>query len=160
MAFNFKKTKTTSKGFFSEEDQLRVSNAIVKAEITTSGEIRVFVEDNCPHADPVLRAEEIFYILKLDKTQLRNGVLVYMSLIDKKAAIYGDKGIYEKTGGADYWNEEFDVFVSYLSKGELIEGIERVVSDLGYSLAEYFPYREDMDKNELPDEMVFGEDLK
>lgn len=159
MPLKFRKPKTTSKSFFSEDDQIRVANAITKAEMTTSGEIRIFVEDNCPKQDPLVRAHEIFTKLKLEKTELRNGVLIYLSLFDKKAAIYGDKGIYEKTGGHEYWKKEFDVFVSHLSKGELLEGIEHVIADIGYSLAEYFPYRPDIDRNELPDEMVFGDDL-
>lgn len=159
MKFKFFKPKTTSKSYFSEEDQLLISNTIAKAETTTSGEIRIFVEDHCTLENPVERAAEIFQILKMDQTALRNGVLIYISLLDRKAALYGDEGIYHKTGGAQYWEEEFDVFKEHLSKGEIVEGICKVVSDVGYSLAEYFPYEEGIDKNELPDEMVFGDDI-
>ena len=151
--------KTTSKSYFSEEDQLRIANAIAKAEMTTSGEIRIFVEDTCPYPQPLERAQEIFHILKIDQTEHRNGVLIYLSLVDKKAALFGDEGIYQKTGQAAYWEAEFEVFKDLLSHGMIVEAIERVIADIGFSLAEYFPYQEGIDKNELPDEMVFGEDI-
>lgn len=152
----FFKKRTTAKGLISTEDQTRISNAIAKAEITTSGEIRVYFEQKCPQEDPLARAAEIFDSLEMEKTQLRNGVLIYIALQDHKAAIFADEGIYQKTGGPDYWQEEFEIFRQYLAHDELIEGMIRIISDIGHSLSKYFPYRPGIDKNELPDEIVFG----
>lgn len=148
--------KTTDKGLIPPNDQLRITNAIAKAEITTSGEIRVFMERHCPDEDPVERAAAVFYKLEMDETQLRNAVLIYLALDDKKAALFGDEGIYKVTGGARYWEQEYEVFTKHLRQGELVEGMERIIGDLGYSLAKHFPYMEGEDKNELPDEIVFG----
>ncbi|MBX9448235.1 MAG: TPM domain-containing protein [Taibaiella sp.] len=156
----FLKRHTTSRGLLSEEDQVRITNAIAKAEITTSGEIRVYIENQCAAPSALDRAAEVFNKLEMHKTTLRNGVLIYVALQDHVAAIFGDEGIYRKTGGQQYWEEEFEVFRQHLSHGEVVEGIEHVVGDIGYSLAEYFPYVPGTDKNELPDEIVFGQDDK
>lgn len=149
--------RTTQKGLISEEDQLRITNAIAKAEITTSGEIRVYMEKVCPYENPIERAAEIFFKLEMDQTKLRNGVLIYLALESKKAALFGDEGIYQKTGGAEYWNQEFEIFKNHLRHGELVEGLEHIIQDIGYSLSTYFPFIEGVDKNELPDEIVFGD---
>lgn len=154
----FFRKRTTTKGLVSEEDQIRITNAIAKAEITTSGEIRIFMEKRCPQLTAMDRAAEVFFKLEMEHTQLRNGVLIYLALEDRMAAIFGDEGIYQKTGGPDYWIAEFDVLKSHLRKGELVEGLEHVIADIGHSLSEHFPYREGIDKNELPDEIVFGHD--
>lgn len=155
-SMRFFKRRTTAKGLISTEDQTRVSNAIAKAEITTSGEIRVYFEQTCPLENPLERAAEIFAKLEMEKTELRNGVLIYIALKDHKAAIFADEGIYQKTGGPDYWQEEFEIFKTYLAHDELVEGLIRIISDIGHSLSKYFPYRPGIDKNELPDEIVFG----
>lgn len=154
----FFRKHSTTKGLISEEDQNVISNAIAKAEITTSGEIRVYMEKRCPTENPLERAAAIFSKLEMEKTQKRNGVLIYLALEDRKAAIYGDEGIYQKTGGPQYWQNEFELLKDYLSKNEMVEGLVRVISDIGYSLSEYFPYEPGIDKNELPDEIVFGHD--
>ena len=39
---------------------------------------------------------------------------------------------------------------------KLADGICRGIHDLGEALKLYFPYNSDTDKNELPDEIVFG----
>jgi uncharacterized membrane protein len=39
---------------------------------------------------------------------------------------------------------------------QLAERIRLYVEDLGQALQQYFPYNKDTDKNELPDEIVFG----
>src|SRR5699024_8661510 len=80
---------------FTESEKEAITQAIKSAELNTSGEIRVHIENHCK--DEVLdRAAEIFEVLKLHKTALRNGVLFYMAIKDHKFAILGDKGINEK----------------------------------------------------------------
>ena len=56
--------------------------AIQEAEKNTSGEVRVFVERKCKYVDPVDRAKEIFFNLKMDKTKDRNAVLLYIAMDD------------------------------------------------------------------------------
>lgn len=142
--------------FLSENEQNIIIGAIKQAEKDTSGEIRLFIESHCETADPLERAHQIFFNLQMEKTALRNGVLVYLALKDKKFCLFGDEGIYQKTGGAEYWEQEVNVALNYFRQGKLAEGLKRVILDIGISLATHFPYDPLTDKNELPDEIVFG----
>ena len=54
--------------FFSAEEKEKILSAIQKAEQTTSGEVRVYVENHCRFVDAIDRAAEIFYSLKMDET--------------------------------------------------------------------------------------------
>jgi uncharacterized membrane protein len=143
-----------SKPFFSDEEQQRIVAAIRAAEKRTSGEIRVFVESKCSYLDAVNRAAEIFFGLKMDKTEDRNGVLLYIAMKDHQLAIFGDKGIHEKVG-TEFWNKEVQKILSEFSKQHYADGIITIVTEIGEALVTHFPY-ENEDRNELPDDIVFG----
>ena len=128
--------------------------AIQKAEKNTSGEVRVFVEGKCKFVDPVDRAKEIFFNLKMDQTKDRNAVLLYMALDDHQLALFADEGIYQRLG-KQYWNDEVKKIISAFTKDDYTGGICLVVEDIGEALQEQFPYQSS-DKNELPDEIIFG----
>ena len=81
-----KKMQTTPQQLFTEVQQQTIVNAIKNAELGTSGEIRVHIESTCPL--PVMeRAIAVFYSLKMDNTELNNGVLVYVAIDAKKMAV-------------------------------------------------------------------------
>ena len=129
-------------------------NAIQKAEKNTSGEVRVFVESKCSYVDPVDRAKEIFFNLKMDNTKDRNAVLLYMAIDDHQLALFADEGIYQRLG-ANYWNLEVKKIIAAFTKHDYTGGICLIVEDIGEALQSEFPY-ESNDKNELPDEIIFG----
>jgi uncharacterized membrane protein len=143
------------KEFFSKEENERIVAAIRNAEQCTSGEVRVFVESRCRFMDPIDRAVEIFSELKMEDTQDRNAVLVYVALKDRQLAIYGDKGINERTG-EEYWLMEVGKMITHFNRENYAEGIRNCVIDIGKSLQQHFPYDKVTDKNELPDEIIFG----
>ena len=143
------------KEFFTEEEKLRIVEAVRKAEKMTSGEVRVFVESRCSYMDAIDQAKEIFAKLKMYETEDRNAVLVYVALEDKQLAIFGDEGIHRKLGN-DYWNAEVKKMISEFNKENYADGITEVVNDIGEALTQLFPYNNDTDKNELPDDIVFG----
>jgi uncharacterized membrane protein len=143
------------KEFFSRDEQERIVNAIRLAEQQTSGEIRVYTESRCRFVDPIDRAAEIFWGLKMDMTKDRNGVLVYIAMKDRQFAILADQGIHEKVGQA-FWNQEVSVMKKHFSNAHPADAIEAVVTDVGEALRTHFPYDRSTDKNELPDDMVFG----
>jgi uncharacterized membrane protein len=76
----------------SSEDEKSVRQAIIDAELKTSGEIRVHIEENC-RVDVLDRAAYVFEKLKMHKTKFRNGALFYLSMNDHKFAVIGDAGI-------------------------------------------------------------------
>src|SRR5687768_11029260 len=90
------------KDFFSSEENARIVEAIRKAEQSTSGEVRVYVERRCRFVDPLDRAAEIFWNLKMDHTAYRNSVLLYVAMTDHQFAIFADQGIHEKLGN-QFW---------------------------------------------------------
>jgi uncharacterized membrane protein len=143
------------KNLLSDAEEAQVVNAIRAAEKFTSGEVRVFVESNCRFVDPVDRAIEVFYGLKMEKTDDHNGVLVYVALKDRQLAIYGDEGIHKKVGEA-YWKNAVQLMLQHFNKQNHVQGICEVITTVGQTLAKEFPYEPTDDKNELPDEIVFG----
>jgi uncharacterized membrane protein len=143
------------KDFFSKDENELIVRAIRNAEQQTSGEVRVFVESKCRFIDPLDRALEIFSELKMENTQDRNAVLLYVALKDRQLAIYGDKGIHEKTGD-EYWKMAVNTMVSHFNKENYATGISQCVTKIGEALQQYFPYDKKTDKNELPDEIIFG----
>ena len=132
-----------------------IVSAIREAERRTSGEVRVFVESRCRFMDAIDRAAEVFYGLEMDETEDHNGVLVYVALKDHQLAVFGDKGIHEKVG-ADFWNAEVRNMISQFNKEDYARGIADCITDIGDALHLHFPFDNDTDKNELPDEIVFG----
>ena len=91
----------------------------------------------------------------MEQTDARNAVLVYVALKDRQLALFGDKGIHEKVGDT-FWNEQVRLILSHFNKANYAGGIARVVEEIGEALRTHFPYDKDTDKNELPDDIVFG----
>ena len=143
------------KDFFTEEEKSRVVAAIQQAEQRTSGEVRIFVESHCRYVDAIDRAREIFFRLGMDKTMARNGSLIYIAVKDRQVAVYGDEGIHHVVG-QKYWEEEVNKMLTSFKEQHLADGLIHCIDDIGQVLHEQFPYDRDTDKNELPDEIVFG----
>ena len=143
------------KEFFSAKDKEQIVQAIRNAERETSGEIRVYIESRNPLVNVMERAAEIFFNLKMQQTDDRNAVLLYIAIKDKELALFGDEGIYKRVG-AEYWNNEVKNMISQFSKDNISNGIEQCIQHIGQTLKEKFPYNTTTDKNELPDDIVFG----
>ncbi|GAC1535144.1 MAG: TPM domain-containing protein [Sediminibacterium sp.] len=147
--------KRKPENHFSEKEKQLIVNAIQLAERQTSGEVRVFIESRCRFVDPLLRAYEIFLGLKMNETTQHNAVLVYVAMKDRQLAIYGDEGIHKKVGDA-FWNEKVVKMLQHFNQSNYAEGIARIVHETGEALAQHFPYDATTNKNELPDDIVFG----
>jgi uncharacterized membrane protein len=143
------------KEFFPPQEKEQIVQAIRNAEKQTSGEIRVFVESKNAFVDPIDRAAEIFFKLKMQNTEHRNAVLLYVATNDKQLALFADQGIYEKAG-AEYWNNAVSNMLASFTEENISDGIEQCITQIGQTLKEKFPYEASTDKNELPDDIVFG----
>jgi len=139
--------------YFTEADQLKITNAIRVAETNTSGEIRVHIENRCA-GDVLDRAAYIFEKLEMHKTELRNGVLFYLAVEDRKFAILGDAGINQKVPG-DFWESTKDIVIGKLKEGKYADGLAGGIVKAGEQLKSHFPYQSD-DVNELSDDISFG----
>jgi uncharacterized membrane protein len=145
----------TKKALLSEEDRSMIVAAIQASEKKTSGEVRVYVESHCKFVDALDRAAEIFYSLKMDQTEFRNAVLVYVAIKDHQLAVFADEGIYKKAGAA-FWNTAVKEMLQHFNTNDYGKGISFVVTEIGNALEANFPYDNSTDKNELPDDIVFG----
>ncbi len=139
--------------FFTEEEKERIVQAIKDAEKETSGEIRLHIESKCK-GDPLQRAMKVFAKLKMHKTALRNGVIIYLAIDDRKFAIYGDKGINEKVP-ENFWEDVKEVMGQHFKENKHVEGLVKGIAMIGEKLKEFFPYQAD-DINELPDDISIG----
>ncbi|MDD5570815.1 MAG: TPM domain-containing protein [Bacteroidales bacterium] len=143
----------TSK-FFTEEQKALIAEAIARAERETSGEIRLHIDSHCK-GDVLDNAAYIFAKLKMHKTKLRNGVLFYLAVNNKKFAILGDAGI-NAVVPKNFWNDVKDKVISNFKEEKYTEGLIAGIEMAGYKLKEFFPYKEGEDKNELSDDISFN----
>lgn len=138
---------------FTEEEKNGIVKAIADAEKNTSGEIQVHIEKTCKQ-DVLDRAAEVFAILHMHKTKLRNGVLFYLAVKDHKFAILGDVGI-NSVVPTDFWNHIKEIMKDHFRNGEFAQGLCEGIRMAGEQLKKNFPY-EQGDKNELSNEISFG----
>lgn len=138
---------------FTKSEEKNIIQAIEKAELHTSGEIRLHVEDNCT-SNPYERALEVFYLLKMENTKERNGVLLYIAIKDRKLAIIGDQGIHEKLSN-DFWDNIITKLQENFKNEIFAKGIIEAILEIGNQLSTYFPLNND-DKDELTNEISFS----
>lgn len=143
------------KDFFSPKENEIIVKAIQDAEAMTSGEVRVFIEGHCRFVNPLDRAAEVFWGLKMDYTKNRNAVLVYVAITDHQFAIFADEGIHQKVG-QEFWNKEVSDMKRHFLENHYVDAIAEVIRDVGKALQHHFPNTGKEDKNELPDEIIFG----
>ncbi|OFY89870.1 MAG: hypothetical protein A3K10_15345 [Bacteroidetes bacterium RIFCSPLOWO2_12_FULL_31_6] len=143
-----------SKELFTANQQQEIVEAVKDAELNTSGEIKVHVEKNCKE-DVLDRAAFLFDKLEMHKTELRNGVLFYLAVEDKKLAILGDAGINLKVPKG-FWDKIKNHMVDNFKNGEFTKGLSEGIIMAGVQLKQHFPHQKN-DANELSDHISFGE---
>jgi len=143
----------TAKRFFTKEEQDKITQAILMAELDTSGEIRVHIESVCK-GEVLDRAAFLFNKLKMDKTELRNGVLFYLAVQSHKFAIIGDAGI-NAVVPPTFWDDIKAEMVQKFKQNQFVEGLVYGITEAGKHLKKHFPHHVD-DINELPDDISFG----
>lgn len=144
----------TARKFFSEQEQQLLIDAIAKAELQTSGEIRLHIANFC-FGNELKAAEKIFQKLGMHRTEERNGVLIYIATLSRKVAIVGDQGIHQKLG-REYWQKLVEkLILTFKSKPEAkAEALAECIIDCGVQLGKFFPLK-DGDKNELDNSISF-----
>ena len=141
--------------FFSKEEKEVVKSAVMEAELNTSGEIRVHIDNHCKE-DVMDRAAWWFRKLNMQKTEQRNGVLFYLAVKDHKFALLGDAGINAVTPD-DFWDTIKEKMLVQFKEGAFANGLKEGILMAGEALKDHFPYQ-DGDVNELSDEISFGGD--
>jgi uncharacterized membrane protein len=145
----------TAADFFSSQEQEDIKQAIMNAELDTSGEIRVHIENSFT-GDVLDRAAFVFKQLGMTNTALRNGVLIYLSVKNRRFAIIGDSGIH-KVVPENYWTDIKADMLNNFRENRFTDGLIDAITATGYHLKKHFPHQRD-DVNELQDDISFGKD--
>lgn len=139
------------KEFLEKLDQQRIVDAIHAAELRTSGEIRVHVQPRVIGGEIRHVAEKTFERMGMTKTELRNGVLLFIACEEQRFVILGDRGINERVP-AGFWDEIAARLTIHFKSGEYTDGIVEAIHAAGEELLHYFP-RSEADVNELANEI-------
>ncbi|HAI76676.1 MAG TPA: hypothetical protein DCM08_10555 [Microscillaceae bacterium] len=137
--------------YLTPQEEAFLIDTIRKAERLTSGEIKVHLEARVGQKDTFARALDVFSKLGLHKTQLRNGVLFYVAVWERKFAIVADEGINQKVPD-DFWDSITEEMKVFFQKEQLLEGLRLGIKHAGEALQKYFPIAED-DVNELSNDI-------
>jgi uncharacterized membrane protein len=142
----------TARHFFNQQEQKLLIDAIAAAEQSTSGEIRLHIENFCM-GDEVKAAQRVFARLKMHETAERNGVLIYIATLSKKIAIIGDEGIHKKLG-SEYWHALVEELIRQFKADNKAQALADCITECGRQLGKFFPLGHD-DKNELSNTISF-----
>jgi putative membrane protein len=102
-----------------------------------------------------LRAERAFYEQGLHKTREGTGILILLSLLERRAQILADQAINTRVPRGT-WDSLVQDLVQGIQAGRHTEAFCHVVARCGDLLAAHFPAREGDNPNELPDELIRG----
>lgn len=86
------------------------------------------------------------------RTHGRTGVLIYLSMRERRAEIVADEAIATRVD-PDVWGAAMAAMLAELRAGRVADGMIAAVERVGVVLAEHFPRPPD-DSNELPDRLI------
>jgi putative membrane protein len=98
------------------------------------------------------RALTVFKAAAERRTSGRTGILIYLSMGERRAEIIGDEAITSVTT-AETWGEAMADLLAHVREGRVADGMVAAIQDIGVVLAEHFPRSAD-DKNEIPDKLI------
>ena len=82
----------------------------------------------------------------------RTGILIYLSMAERRAEIVGDEAI-TKVTTPETWGEAMAALITQVKSGRAGDGIVAAVEQIGAVLAEHFP-KTGADTNEIPDKLI------
>lgn len=139
--------------FLKANEKELIVSAIRKAEMETSGEIRVHIDSRCDYA-AFERAVELFQQLNMSNTVFRNAALIYVATQDKKFAVIGDEALNKKVDD-DFWKQLVAKLHESFVEENYCNGIIDCIEKIGQIQKKYFPDIHLLDHNELSDEISF-----
>jgi putative membrane protein len=98
------------------------------------------------------RALKLFRVSAEARTAGKTGVLLYLSLRERRADIVADEAIATKVT-AEVWGEAMATLLGHVRAGRAGVGMADAVTQMGRVLAEHFPKGSE-NPNELPDRLI------
>jgi putative membrane protein len=119
---------------------------------TLPGFARLFVGEKRATEMAEEQARQEFLALDLQSTEAATGVLIFVSLFERRVIVLADHGIDAKVG-QEHWTGVTAAVLRGIASGSLRNGLSSGIALAGGVLAEHFPWR-DGDRNELPDRLI------
>jgi putative membrane protein len=101
------------------------------------------------------KVRQLFLELGVTETRDRSGVLIYLSTLERRVEILGDRGVHEQFG-TETWQRLVNELVSAIRCGKAATGLLQIVDELGAELIAKFPVRPG-DTNELSNAVITDE---
>jgi putative membrane protein len=98
------------------------------------------------------RAVRAFYEKGLYRTRDENGILIFISILERKVWILGDKGV-DRQIPHETWQAHALEISTGIRDGHPCDALCAVIEKCGQVLAEHFPIKAD-DTNELSDDLI------
>ena len=98
------------------------------------------------------RAVRAFFEKRLYRTTNETGILIFISLLERKVWILGDRGINARIQ-PESWGNLATELATGLHEGQACNALCSVIASCGAELARHFPRKADSG-NELPDELI------
>lgn len=113
---------------------------------------RAFISE--PRADEMAREQALqeFYAHGLHRTQAATGVLLFVSLLERRVIVLGDEGIDAKLSSSD-WEATDKAVLEGICSGSLKDGLAAGIQRTADVLAEHFPGT-DEDRDEVPNHVI------
>jgi putative membrane protein len=103
------------------------------------------------------RAAEAFIAEEVFNTRNRTGILLFISLMERRVLVVGDTGINAKVGKDD-WHDVVQLVVQGITSGSPAAGLITAIGKCGDLLAQHGVARREDDRDELPDDLRIGKD--
>lgn len=94
-----------------------------------------------------------FHLSQVNQTTHRSGVLLMVSLLERRAVVIADREICTKLQGHEPWHEAIQAVLSQGRRGNLAEGMVAAIERIGQRLEAHFPSTR-QEPSELPDQLV------
>ena len=114
--------------------------------------LRLFVSEKRATEMAEEQATQEFFRHELQTTEGRTGVLLFVSLLERRVIVLADEGIHAKVD-AEVWQRADEAVLRGIVQGSLTDGLVAGIEEVGTVLAEHFPWTEG-DRNELPDRLI------
>ncbi len=98
------------------------------------------------------RAVEIFHNHHVSMTKDRVGIMIFISVLERRVEVLADYTIDQKLGTA-YWEALIKKLTEKIKEGHTVDGLVGAIEECGESLNELFPIQSD-DINEVSNELI------
>jgi uncharacterized membrane protein len=143
--------------YLSPADLEAIASAVHEGESRTAGEIRVHINEKLlPFQSPRKQAIRVFRQLGMDQTKARIGVLMYVTIRERRFEIITDDGV-NAVVEKETWEKIARNVREQIKERGLGPGICVGIAEISEILAIKLP-RKDDDVDELPNKVSFDSD--